>query len=280
MQSADIDLKINSAINETMKIYRYVLGTGTALGYIPTAAPIHLNLYAISVCKAIVQCFGLPRVSHRTVYEIVKGNLWNDLEHDFSVITPNSLSNVYLTSAEIVGTALTVGLLNIPLVLVVTTRLILILATDLILTLIRSYHATTTASPSTGNPPELKDVENAAAYYRNSSSKVHKEILGLVPRRKLTKTYRYHKIRLGLEEVVRQWQMELTKDPRTGSSRSNQRSTGRTSFSSDRTLVEDNKAEADADADGAMIDEMSEIVKATKLNRSEERSPPRKQSRV
>ena len=264
MQSADIDLKINNAINETMKIYRYVLGTGTALGYIPTAALIHLNFYAILVCKAIVQCFGLPRVSHRTVYEIVKGSLWDDLDHDFSVITPNSLSAVYLTSAEVAGTALTAGLLNIPLVLVVTTRLILILATDLILTLIRGY-LETTAFPSTGNPPALKDVENAAAYYRNSSSKVHKEILGLVPSRKLTKTYRYHKIRLGLEEVLHRWQAELTKDPRTSSSRSNQRSTGRKSFSSDRTLVEDNKAEADAEGEAA-IDEMSEVVKATKLN--------------
>lgn len=258
MQTADIELKINNSINETMKIYRYVLGTGTALGHIPTAASIHLNFYAISVCKAIVRCFGLPRVSHRTVYEIVKGNLWDDLDHDFSVVTPNSLSTVYLTSAELAGTALTGGLLNIPLVLVVTTRLILILASDLILTLVQAYKTTmttsTTASTSSGSGgglSQLKYVEHAAIQYSASSSKVHSEILGLVPRRKLTKTYRYHKVRLGLEKIVQRWQADIMKDLSTGtstgtstSSSSNQlqlvrqrkKSTGQKSFSSDRTL--------------------------------------------
>lgn len=263
-QSADIDLKINSAINETMKIYRYALGTGIALGYIPTAASIHLNYYAISVCKAIVQCFGWPTVSYRRVYETVKGNLWDDLDHDFSVITPNSLSAVYLTSTEVVGAALTAGLANIPLVLVVTTRLILILASDLILTFVRAFTETAafTSGGSGGSLPQLKDVEAAASYYHANSSKVHKEILGFVPRRKLTKTYRYHKIRLGLEEMIHRWQAEITKDlrtrTRTSSSRSGGPSRGK-SFSSDHTLVEDQKAEI-------MEEDMNDALKATKLS--------------
>ena len=260
MQSADIDLKINNAIHETMKIYRYVLGTSTALGSLPTAASIHLNYYGFSVCKAIVQCFGLPRVSYRAVYEIVRGNLWKDLGQDFSVIAPNSRSALYLTSTEMVGVALTVGLLNIPLVLVVTTRLILILASDLILTLVRAYKKTTAAAAASTSAgagpglPQLKDVENAATFYSQSSSKVHQEILALVPRRKLTKTYRYHKIRLALEGIVNRWQAEITKDlgrdaGTNVNSRRSIRSTGRKSFSSDRTLVDDTKAERGADGD-------------------------------
>lgn len=259
-QSADIELKINSAIIETMKIYRSVLKTGSTLGLIPTAASFHLNIYAISVCKAIVQCFGLPRFNHRTVYEIVKGTLWKDLDHDFSVITPNGSSAIYLTSAETASTLLALGLLNIPLVLVVTTRLILILATDLILTLVRAYKETGFTSSGL---QQLKDVENAADFYRASSSKVHQEILALVPRLKLTKIYRHHKLRLRLEEILHRWQAEITKDLPTSlsSSRSN-RSEGKKSFSSDRTLVEDKKAEAEV-----AVEEMSEIVRATKLNR-------------
>lgn len=225
-QSADIDLKINFAIIETMKIYRRVLGTA-ALGCIPTVASIHLNASTISVGKAIVQCFGLPRVSYRSVYEIVKRNLWDDLDHEISVVTPSSSSAVSLTSGEVLGAALTGGVLNIALVVIITTRLILILASDLILILVRACKKTTFTS---AGHPQLKDVENAASYYRPSSSKVHKEILGLVPKWSLTNTYRYDKVRLGLEETLHRWKAEITKD--VNSSRLD-RSRGR-GFSSDR----------------------------------------------
>ena len=208
-QSADIDVKINCAITETMKIYKRALGTATGLGLIPTAASIHLNTSAKSVCKAIGQCFGLPRVIHGMVYEIVKSHLWNDLDHDFSVITPNSRSAAYLTSTETVSVALTAGILNIPLVLLVTTRLILILASDLILLLVRASKQTTRTWIG---HPQLKDVENAVSYYRPSSSKVHAEISELVPRWNLVKTYRYEKVRLGLEEILHRWKVHIMKD--------------------------------------------------------------------
>ena len=167
-QSADIDLKINSAIIETMKIYRRALGTATALGYIPTSASIHLTTSAFSVCRAIVQCFGLPKISYRSAYDIVKKYLWDD--HDFSVVTPNSLSAVYLTSTEVLGAALTAGVINISLVVIVTTRLILLLASDLILILIRACKETTSTR---AGRPQLTDVANAAIYYRSRASMVH-----------------------------------------------------------------------------------------------------------
>ena len=248
-QSADIDLKINYAIIKTMKIYTRILGTGTALGVLPTATSIHLNTSVNSVCKAIIQCFKLPGVSHRTVYEIIKRNLWDDLDHDFSVLTPNSLSAVYLTSTEVLGTALTAGLINIPLVVLVTTRLILILASDLILILARAYQETSTnftRAPATAihhhhHPPQLHDVENAAGHYRASSSEVHKEILDLVPRGNLMKTYRYNQVRLGLEEILHRWKTEITKDLNPKPTRLAMRE--KKSFSSDRTLWEGGGAE-------------------------------------
>lgn len=227
-QSADIDLKINCAIIETMKIYRRVLGTAW-LGIIPTVASIHKTASTISLGKAIVQCFGLPRASYRSVYELVKRNLWDDLDHEISVVTPSSSSAVALTSLEVLGVALTGGVLNIPLVVIITTRLILILARDLILILVRACKETTFTC---AGHPQLKDVdvENAASYYRPSSSKVHKEILGLVPKRNLMITYSYDKVRLGLEETLYRWIAEITKD--VNSSRLD-RSRGR-GFSSDR----------------------------------------------
>jgi hypothetical protein len=247
-QTADIDLKINCAIIETMKIYRRILGTGAALGYIPTSAPIHLTASTISLCKAILPCFGLPRVSYREVYGIVKCNLWDDLRHA-SVVTPNGFSAVSLTLTEILGAALTGGALNIPLVVTVTTRLVLILASDLILVLVRACKETTFTSAS---HPQLKDVENAARYYRPSSSEVHEEILRLVPKWDLKETYRYDKVRLGLEEILHRWNAVITKN--FNSSRLDL-PRGK-SFGSDRTLLEEE----------VEIDKMNEIVKTTKLN--------------
>lgn len=74
-QVADIDLKINLALIERMKIYRRVLGTTSTLGFVPTAASGNLTASAISICKAIVQCFGLPTVNYNTVYQIVKTSI-------------------------------------------------------------------------------------------------------------------------------------------------------------------------------------------------------------
>ncbi|KAL9130102.1 MAG: hypothetical protein Q9217_001618 [Psora testacea] len=98
--------------------------------------------------------------------------------------------------------------------------------------------------------PLSKDVENATIYYRSSSSKLHKEILGLVPKRNLMKSFRSNKARLGLEETLHRWKEVITKDMNPNPlDRSSKKSS-----SSYRTLV------------GADIEEMNEICKATKLS--------------
>lgn len=107
------------------------------------------------------------------------------------------------------GAALTAGVLNIPLVVLVTTRMILILGSDLILILVR---ACSEINSTYAGRPQQNDVENAASHYHPSSSRVPKEILGLVPKGNLRKTYRYDKVRLGLEETLHRWKAEITKN--------------------------------------------------------------------
>ena len=212
-QVADIDLKINLAIIETMKIYRRVLGTTSVLGFIPTAALGDFTVSAISISNAIVQCFGLPIMSPYTVYEIVKTSIWDDLGHYVSI-----------TIAQ--------AFIPLPLAVLATTRLMLLLASDIILILVRAFRETTYTF--VGQPSE-KDVENAVHFYRPMSAKVHREVLKLVPKRSVTKSYRYNDVRLGLEKLVHGFKNEITSDLKPGQSIQ----ASRKSSQSDRTAVEE-----------------------------------------
>ena len=229
-QVAEIDLKINLAIIETMSVYRRVLGTTSILGFVPTAALGDFTVSAISISKAIVHCFGLPTMSHYTIYEIVKTSIWDDLGHYVSI-----------TIAQ--------AFIPLPLAVLATTRLMLLLASDIILILVRAFKETTYTF--VGQPTE-KDVENAARFYRPMSAKVHREVLKLVPKRNVTKSYRHNDVRLGLEKIVHGFKNEVTSDINSG------RQAGSNSSDSDRTAVEE---------------EMNDLVTDIKTAEAEMRDP-------
>lgn len=122
------------------------------------------------------------------------------------------------------------GAINIPLVVPATTRLMLMLASDLILILASSFKQTTLTCIG---QPLVKDVENAANRYRPISNKVHKEIMRLVPKRNLVKSFRYNYVQLGLEKIVHSFKVQvMDADPRTSIPAS------RLSFSSEDTEVD------------------------------------------
>lgn len=211
-QTASVNLKINTAIGEVMKIYRRVLGTASTLSSIPTATTTNRAGAATAICKAIVQCFGLPTVNYKTVLEVVKNTVWDDAGHNVLVIFSEIVATIGMVGTVGLGGMplfLAAGAFNFPLVVPATTRLMLMLASDLILILVRAFKSTTTTCIG---QPEEKHVARAARDYRRISGNVHREIFKVVPKSHVVKSFRYGKVRLGLEEVVKQFQEEVTKD--------------------------------------------------------------------
>ncbi|KAL8775566.1 MAG: hypothetical protein Q9209_000062 [Squamulea sp. 1 TL-2023] len=237
-QTASVNLKIDAAVKEVMKIYTRVLGTASASGIVPTASSANRAGSAITVCRAIVQCFGLPTVNIQTILEIMKSTVWDDAGH-----------NVMIAFSEVIATAgvfasvgsfgapffLVAGALNFPLVVPATTRLMLMLASDLILILVRAFRSTTTTCVG---QPEEKEVALAAREYRAIGADVHKEIFKLVPKRNVVKSFRYSKVRLGLKRIIEKFKDEVVKDLSTDPSGR----AGRKSSASDHTTI-DNEVE-------------------------------------
>ena len=201
-QVASINMKIDCAIIEAMKVYRDALGTAAGLGLIPTAPTTNRAASAIAICRAIVNCFGLPTLNTTNIWEIVKLNLWDDANHNLFVAFVEGIATLGITGSVVLGgmpVFLAAGVVNLPLLVPATSRLMLLLASDLILILTRAFKDTTYTCVG---QPLIKDVVRATTWYRRLSSSVHKEILDLVPRRNLAKSFRYNTIRLGLEKVV------------------------------------------------------------------------------
>lgn len=71
-QTADINLKISTAIARVMRIYKKVLVTTASLCFAPGGTAANRASSAISICKEVVHCFGLPTISSETILNIVK----------------------------------------------------------------------------------------------------------------------------------------------------------------------------------------------------------------
>jgi len=211
-QTASINLKIYTAVGEVMKIYRRVLGTASTLSLIPSAPTTNQAGAALAICKAIVQCFGLPTANYHPILEIVKNTVWDDAGHNILLVFSEAVAIAGLIATMGLYGApvfLAAGAFNFLLIVPGTTRLMLMLASDLILILVRAFRST--ATTCIGHP-EQKHIARAARDYRRISGDVHREILRLVPKRNVVKSFRYGKVRLGLEEVVQRFQEEATKD--------------------------------------------------------------------
>lgn len=202
-------MKIDCAIIETMKVYRKVIATASGLAALPAASTANRTAGAISVCKEIVKCFGLPTVTYKTIFEIVNGIVWDDMGHNVAVALAEGIATVGGFATVISAGMpffLAAGAVNIPLVVPATTRLMLMLASDLILILTRAAKETTLTCIG---QPLLKDVERAAQHYRSFTSDVHRAIMTLVPKRNLLKSYRYNAVQFGLGEIVHRYKQQV-----------------------------------------------------------------------
>ena len=235
-QVADIDLKINAAVVETMKIYRRVLNSSYLLSAVPTAASSSQAAGAIAVCKAVLQCFGLPTINAEMIYQILKSNVWDDLGHNISLLFAEAIASVGLMGTLVLyggPVFLAAGAVNIPLVVPATMRLLLMIASDLILILVRAFKETTLTCVG---QPLKRDVRKAATYYRTFSPEVHKEIFALIPRTNVAKSFRHNDVRQGLEKIVHRFKDEVTRDiVSLGLSRTE---SGKSSMSSDQARMD------------------------------------------
>ncbi|KAL8884032.1 MAG: hypothetical protein Q9215_007834 [Flavoplaca cf. flavocitrina] len=208
-QTASMNLKIDAAVKEVMKVYTDVLGTSSTAGLVvPIVSSKMRAASGMLVCSAIVQCFGLPSVSTQTVVEIMKNTIWEDAGDNLVPVGVVAGIGIGLFGAPFF---LAGGAMNFQMAVPATARLMLSLAGDLILILLRAFRITTTRC--VGQPGE-KDVALAARYYRAISADVHKAIFELVPKRNLLKSFRYEKVQMGLKRIVEKFKEQVVKDLR------------------------------------------------------------------
>ena len=211
-QVASIDLKIDYAIIETMQIYRQLLGTTAGLSFVPGAATSNKTAAAVSIFQAVVRCFGLPTVGWSIVYQIVKNMVWDELGRIVGIILAESVAVV-----GVLGTVVTGGMpvflgttaVTLPLVVPATTRLMLMVACDVILILTRAFRSTTLTG--VGQPLQ-HDVEMAARAYRSMCSKVHKEVMAVIRKRDVIKAFKYHDVQAEFAGLVHKFKEEVLAD--------------------------------------------------------------------
>ena len=214
-QVTRIDLKIDLAIIETMRIYKRVVGSAVGAAFVPGGSSTNRVTVAIVVCKAIVASFGTPTVSAATIQEIVKSIIWDDVEHNFAAFLAELSVTGGFLGFLVTGIPffLVSGAVNVPLVVPATARLFLMLACDVILILTKAYRQCTDKCLA---QPLQKDIENAAFAYRNLSKRVHKDVKKLVPMSNALKSFRAEKIKVGFEAIIETYKLKFAEEIAAG----------------------------------------------------------------
>ena len=193
-EAARIDLKVEVAIAETMRVYKHSIGSAASLGMIPAAPTITRVSVVAVVCQKIVSCFGIHTVNYQTILAIVKSVIWDDIRHNFQVLL-----------AEMIAVG-GLGVLNIVLNVPSTARHFLMLAADIILILVQAFKYTT--DKRIGQPGK-EDIEKAAYEYRALSHRVHKRVKKLVPKSNVVKSFQVKKINIGLEKIIEDYRHKI-----------------------------------------------------------------------
>lgn len=211
-QVARVDMKVDMAIVETMRIYRYVIRTATASAYIAYASTANRLAGVVSLCRVLVECFGLPAVGPKMVYEIIKTTVWRDMDSATlafaeGLATVGAVGTVFASGIPV---WLVAGSINVPIIVPSTARLLLMLSSDVILLLIRAFKNT---SDRCVGQPLVKDVKSAAREYRPLSKEVHARTLQLLPKRNPMKCYKTSKVQQGLMEIIEEYKTKVTLEP-------------------------------------------------------------------
>lgn len=210
-QVASIDLKIDLAITETMRVYKRILSTTASLAGLPMASTTNRGAAGVAITKAVLQCFGLPTLTNTLVWKIIKDVVWSEIGDNAFLVVAELLaaSGTFGTAAMGIPFVLIGAAVNPALVVPGMTRLVLMLAADVILILTAAFHQT--ALTGIGQPL-LKHVEAAAAKYRPTAARVHKEVLGVIRKRDLIKAFQYAVVNAELERIVYHYKNEAMED--------------------------------------------------------------------
>jgi hypothetical protein len=216
-QTANIDVKIDTAITQVMKSYRDISASFTGLSLLPGAATTERAAAVIAVCRDVIISFGLPTViDFRIAYEILKTNVWDDMGNSAMVVLAEAFATLGM-----IGTVGTCGMpvflashvINIPIVVPAIARLYFILACDLILILIMCFRE---SMETMSGQPTSKDLAIQARAYRWSgvSAEVHGRVKKLLPRRNLVASYQTVKIREGVQKIIHDYRDQTTSQHR------------------------------------------------------------------
>lgn len=204
-QNASIDMKVDFAAIETIKIYRRLMGTSIALSMLPMASTSNRSAAILSICGEISRCFGLPAINPSTLYEIIKFNLWDDIGHNVLTLCAEIISGIGAAGTVALGgipVFLASGALNAPLVIPVMARTVLLFGTDLILVLQRAYN---NIMFRFSGPPSHSDVQRAAEEFRPMCRQIHQDVMKLAPRRNLLKCLKVEEVKRGFEQILQQY---------------------------------------------------------------------------
>lgn len=213
-QVTRIDLKIDLAMCEVMRRYKALVRRASGVSFSLAGSTIHRKNAATKVCKAIMNCFGLPGVSADTAIAAMKQNVWTDHGVDIMVCLAEGINIVGYIGTGFAGGIpawLVTGAISLPLVVPATCRLFLTMAADLMLVLIRAFKEATFRKSA---QPQERDVQAAARIYRlrGYSTAIHKDIKTLVPRRNLAASYKFETISQRLEGIVARYKDKLVDD--------------------------------------------------------------------
>lgn len=213
-QVTRIDLKVDLALAEVLRRYKALVRTATGVSFTVSGPTAHRKTASNKVCKAILNCFGLPTVSADTAIEALKQNVWNHVGFDFSVALAECINTLGYVGSGFAGGApawILSGMISVPLVVPSTCRLFLTMSCDLILTLVRSFQD---AANRTAQMPTERDVQAAARVYRikGYSQHVHSDIKRLVPKRNVAACYKFETIKQTIEGFVSNYKDKLMDD--------------------------------------------------------------------
>lgn len=213
-QVTRIDLKIDMAMCEVMRRYKALVRTASGVSFSLAGSTIHRKNAATKVCKAIINCFGLPGVSADSAITALKKNVWTYIGVDPLVSIAEAINLFGYIGTGFAGGIpawLVTGAISLPLVVPATCRLFLTMAADLMLVLIRAFKEATFRN--SGQPQE-RDVQAAARIYRvrGYSAHIHKDIKKLIPRRNPAASYKFETVQERLEGIIARYKDKLIDD--------------------------------------------------------------------
>ncbi|KAI9158009.1 hypothetical protein HJFPF1_05994 [Paramyrothecium foliicola] len=188
-QVASIDEKVDLAIKEAMRIYKDMLTSSIVMAGVPTGSMTNRFGGTVELCRKMVKCFGMIQVDGKVVADLFKANLKDEASHSALTLLADGMAAGGLVATLGTGMPILVipAVINIPITVPATARLMLMLACDLIIVFSRAYNE---SSVRYITQPRIKDLRSAVDDYQNYYRKVHDSVASLAPRRNLVGFFR------------------------------------------------------------------------------------------